>query len=271
MPDKPFDSSIEHVDARDGYSLAVRRFRPRESAACRLVILHGVVSHSEWLAPVAERLAGLGCEVLCPDRRGTGLCQANPGDAPDTATLVDDVARVVGHDMDDNLPVHLAGFCWGASYAIHAARPIRERLASLVLIAPSMFPGAGLGSADIVTGESSEASETPLVPLDLFTQGPAYEDYIIPDPLKTTLVSPRFNQLMVGMNALLAPRWVKLNLPSLVILAEDDRLADNEKHRKAFAMLRAEPKRLVTVPGEHGVQFDAPGDTAQHVFDWVSA
>ncbi|MGH8165625.1 MAG: serine aminopeptidase domain-containing protein, partial [Woeseiaceae bacterium] len=91
------------------------------------------------------------------------------------------------------------------------------------------------------------------------------------DELRTKLVSPRFNAIMIQMTAMLAPRWAKLQIPSLVVLAERDRLADNEKHERAFHSVRSAQKKLVYVPGEHGVQFDAPDKTAWHIVGWLLA
>ncbi|MGH8168069.1 MAG: alpha/beta hydrolase, partial [Woeseiaceae bacterium] len=140
----------------------------------QLIILHGVVSHSEWLTPIASRLSASGIEVICPDRRGAGLSNDARGDAPDPDSLLDDVAAISQHFSAARLPMHLAGFCWGASYAIHAVNRMPDVFSSLILIAPSLFPARDIARKVVVTGPSAEASEVPIVPLDRFTSGPAY-------------------------------------------------------------------------------------------------
>ena len=75
---------------------------------------------------------------------------------------------------------------------------------------------------------------------------------------------------MVRIASMLAPRWLKIRLASLVIHASDDRLADVAKHKSAFDKLRAQPKRQLTINSEHGLQFDAPEESAEAIIEWMS-
>jgi alpha-beta hydrolase superfamily lysophospholipase len=262
---------IATVTATDGYSLQARVWRPSANACHQVYLLHGIVSHSEWLTPLAEQLAALGIEVLCPDRRGAGLSTEAGGDAPSAAVLVDDLCSVVERFARPNVHAHIGGFCWGATYAINCLEKLPGKFRSFVMVAPSIFPAADIGAAELQTGDSAEATLDPHVPLDRFTSGAAYRDYIIPDKLKTAKVSPRFNAVLLDMNRLLGPRWAKLGLPTLMLLASDDRLSDNSKHERAFETLRAAPKKTLTIAGEHGLQFDAPRETARAIADWLPA
>ncbi len=248
--------------------MAVRWWRPAQTNA-QVILLHGVVSHSDWLKPIAERLAKNNIEVICPDRRGVGLNTESPGDAEDAHSLIEDVAAIRLKYARAGTPVHIAGFCWGATYAICCIEKYPDAFRSLIMIAPSVFPASDIANADIVAGESSEPTEKPLVPIDRFTSGPAYENYIVPDRLRTTAVSPRFNAVMIKMTTMLAPRWVRLRIPSLMVLASDDRLADIAKHEKAFEISKAALKRKITISGEHGLQFDDPERTAQAMLEWL--
>ena len=76
---------------------------------------------------------------------------------------------------------------------------------------------------------------------------------------------------MVNMNTMLGPRWASIRIPNLMILASEDSLSDNDKHRRAFEIVRGTPKRLEVVPGEHGVQFDAPDETGAIITDWLES
>ena len=64
-------------------------------------------------------------------------------------------------------------------------------------------------------------------------------------------------------------KLARLAGPILVVLASEDRVTDNDATRRAFNLLRVQ-KRLVEVPGEHGVQFDAPDQTAKEIIDWIA-
>ena len=262
--------SVQEVVTPGAGSLHVRLWDPpTANPEAVLVLLHGVVSHSEWLAPVAYRLAAAGYRVVCPDRRGVAL-SSNRGSAGLTATrLRTDVRAVSEVFRIEGVPLHLGGFCWGATQAIDVLSSGTLEVASFIMIAPSIFPAPDIGAAELTVGDSPEPTEPPSVPLDRFTDGPAYNDYILPDPLRARRVSPQFNQLLVDTNRFLAPRWAKLTFPALMIQATRDRLADTEKHSRAFRSVRARPRRERWVEGGHGVQFDAPDSTADEIRAWL--
>ena len=261
---------IDQVIVADGYTLSVRRYEPAQAAEHQLILLHGVVSHSAWLAPIGERMAAAGIRLIAPDRRGAGLNQQGSGDAPSVVSLLDDANAVISHYLDDNKTTHFGGYCWGSTYALNVLEKSEHDIASFLLLAPALFPADDIAQADLETGNDPLARCQPNVPIDRFTQGPAYNELILPDPLRTRYVSPRFNRCMLEMNRMLGPRWVKIKLPTLMILASEDRLSDNEKHLRAWRHIKAQPKLHMIVDSEHGVQFDAPDSTAAAIVDWIS-
>ena len=254
----------------EGYPLNVRVWES-PGARTTLLLLHGVVSHSGWLTNIAKRLSGRGISVVCPDRRGSGANTLNRGDAPDETRLLEDVFALAEHYRDPRVCLHLGGFCWGAVYAINVLSREPGIADSLALLAPAVFPVASMREAVLNCGSSSVPSEQPIVPLDAFTRTAAYEDFILPDKLKLEGVSPRFNGVMQSLSRLVGVRLVKLNVPTLMVLAGNDQVTDNAATERAFQHMRARPKRLAWVPGDHGVQFDAPDETAQMLHDWLAA
>ena len=166
------NSQVEIVFGFADYPLSVRVWRPATNTIAQIVILHGIVSHSEWLAPIAERIATHGIEVICPDRRGTGLNKEQRGDAPDLDSLILDIDSIQSHFQRPGATCHLAGFCWGGTYAISHVNKNPAAFQSLILIAPSVFVVQDVADQELVTGVSSIATEPPLVPLDRFTSGP---------------------------------------------------------------------------------------------------
>ncbi|HEX7026831.1 MAG TPA: alpha/beta fold hydrolase [Gammaproteobacteria bacterium] len=257
------------LPAVDGYPLTVRYWEAREATAV-IVIVHGVVSHSLWLAPIAEKLAGSGITVVCPDRRGAGANRQARGDAPDETSLLGDLHKVISNFEAAGIPMHLAGFCWGSNYLINFLCRHQVGISSLALLAPAIFPAAELRNADLYIDDSAEPTEIPPVPLDAFTRGPAYEGFILPDSLRLQRVSPRFNRIMQSYSRMIGVKLLKLPYPVLMILAEDDRITDNQTTEKLFDRLKAQPKQLVYVPGRHGIQFDAPIETANALAAWLN-
>ena len=262
---------IVTIPGHGDYPIKVRTYGLLDSSQPCLIFLHGVVSHSEWLKPIAERVASTGIFVVCPDRRGTGLNTSNPGDASSVEALLEDIDSIVRHFSSRTDSVHLAGFCWGAYCAIHYALHHSTSIRSMILAAPAIFPAEDISEQTMQTGSGSAPTETPLVPLDRFTDGPMYENYILKDPLKTSAVSKRFNRIMLEMGAMIAPKWVKLTLPTLILLADQDCLVDNNKTQAAYKQLRAEKKQLQLLKGGHGLQFDAPGESANFLAEWIQS
>ncbi len=261
------DSSFQTVKAADGYPLQVRVWQAAEPRAT-LLMLHGVVSHSLWLEPLAVPLAEKGITVICPDRRGAGANRDARGDAPDQQTLLEDVERVRQHFATAQA-MHLCGFCWGSNYAINYALKFPGNMRSLALLAPAVFAAENLREAELNISDVAEATEVPIVPLDGFTRGPAYKGFILPDSSRVTHVSPRFNGIMQGFSQMIGIKLLKLPLPLLMVLAEQDRMTDNETTARVFNRFKTEPKHLEYVPGEHGVQFDAPVQTADALLAWL--
>ena len=262
-------SQTETVRGFGGYPLNVRVWRASRSVGS-VVMLHGLVSHSGWLAPIAERLAASGVTTICPDRRGSGANPAPVGDAPCAEALLDDLDGIFDRFAPNGSELHLAGFCWGAAYAVNylalRARPVD----SLALLAPSIVPAPALRARPILTGSCGDATEDPTMPPEAFTRGPAYHQVVLPDPLRLRKISPRFNSILAKFAFMIGPKVTRLTVPTLIVLAASDRVVDNGATEQLFATMRASPKELRTVPGEHGVQFDAPDEVANILHQWVA-
>ncbi|OLD38403.1 MAG: hypothetical protein AUI57_07145 [Candidatus Rokubacteria bacterium 13_1_40CM_2_68_8] len=260
----------ETVPGVGGDRLNVRVWRASPSVET-VVMLHGLISHSGWLAPVAEDLATRGITSVCPDRRGSGANPGPRGDAPSGAVLLDDLDCVLDRFEHNGAGVHLVGFCWGAAYAVNylalRGRPVR----SLALLAPSIVPAPSVREQPLITGPSGEATVDPTIPAEAFTHGPAYEQVILPDPLRLRKVSPRLNGILAEFGYMIGAKLTRLTVPTLIVLAQADRVVDNAATEGLFTTMRASRKELRTVPGEHGVQFDAPQEVAAILHDWLAA
>ncbi len=268
MADQPSETEI--VAGAGGYPLHVRVWRPPRSTT-RVVMLHGLISHAGWLGPVAERLASSGVMCICPDRRGSGGNPPPRGDAPSADVLLEDLDRVVCHFTESGWHPHLAGFCWGAAYAVNYLARRRGPVGSLALLAPSIVPAAALRALAPITGSSGEPTVDPVIPPEAFTRGPAYQQFILPDALRLRKLSPRLNGILAEFAFMIGAKLTRLNVPTLLVLADGDRVVDNAATARLFAAMRASRTELRTVRGEHGVQFDAPDEVAALLCRWVTA
>ena len=262
-------SQTEVVAGAGGYPLRVRVWRP-PSPVARVVMLHGLISHSGWLAPIAERLVDAGIATICPDRRGSGA-NLPLGDAPSAAALLDDLDGILDCFGSQGSELHLAGFCWGSVYAINYLALRGRSVKALALLAPSIVPAEAVRAVPAITGPSGEATEDPTIPPEAFTRGPAYEEMILPDPLRLRKLSPRFNGILAEFSFMLAAKLSRLTVPTMMVLAEADRVVDNAATARLFGRMGACRKELYTVRGEHGVQFDAPDEVATILRHWVTS
>ncbi|HTJ46306.1 MAG TPA: alpha/beta fold hydrolase, partial [Kofleriaceae bacterium] len=102
--------------------------RAGDRGAPRVVVLHGFPDHPPTFAPLVERIAAAGYDVIAPWLRGYGpSIGGGPYDpetiARDVLSLVEDRAFLVGHD-------------WGAvaTYAACALAPDRIRAAVAIAV-----------------------------------------------------------------------------------------------------------------------------------------
>lgn len=234
-----------HWSLSDGYILRGRVWRAAGRAApLGIVYLHGIQSHGAWFEWSASVLAAAGCPVILPDRRGSGLNDAERGDAPagqrwlqDLDELADWARRELGVER-----FGLVGVSWGGKLAAAWARRRAERVERLLLIAPGIFPAVDVGplvklrvGLSLLRGGRG-MFEIPLSDPALFTDNPAGRAFITRDARKLTHVTARFlwcSRQLDRELAGIAPGG--LNVTVTLALAGRDRIIRN---RPTAAWLR---------------------------------
>lgn len=261
------------VTAADGCRLKGRLWRASPGAPL-LLAAHGVMSHSLWFHRLAAALRERDIALLAFDRRGAGL-NRDAGDPLDEAMLVRDLDAWL--DLADGIScaLNLLGFCWGSNYALHYLGQRSgpdggsERVRSLVLMAPGVVP------AETVALQRSTDQLAPddrlAIPLDLedFTAGPDLDGFLRPDPLRLTHTTAHFVDIQNRIGRWSPARLVKLRLPLLTILAADDSISDNARIERLVERSTAPKKSLITLPGRHGIVFDAPDPAAEACRRWI--
>jgi alpha-beta hydrolase superfamily lysophospholipase len=262
--------AIRNVLTADRYELEYRVWAPAaDTARATLVLFNGIMSHSLWFTPLAAPLLRAGFKVVGADRRGTGTNRLERGDAPDAKTLIADARAIIERERLLDRPVCLVGWCWGAVLAINVAAEMRGEVASLLLLAPGLYPTEILKQRMAAQEETARSSPEEVACLaspiseDMFTSGPALFDFIMKDENRVALFTPRFHAVMakLGMGARL--KLPKLDLPISVILARDDQATDNRETEEGIGKLTGGRASFDTLPGMHGLQFDAPDELAR--------
>ena len=229
-----------------------------------------MISHSGWFQHWAAELVARGISLLAPDRRGSGLDGEARGDAGSVHTLLDDLDRWAELADRHAGRLHLCGFCWGANYAIHYLSRCRRRFASLLLVAPGIYPTAQVLARPQEAGESREPTVEVPFRLEEFTRGPDLGRALRADPCRLERVSPRFVAIERQMAAWLPIHLIKAKLPIFFVLAERDEISDSRQTRELYDRHRGPPDRCVTLPSAHAVVLEAPLELAELCASWVA-
>jgi alpha-beta hydrolase superfamily lysophospholipase len=262
---------LRSIECADGYVLHYRTWLPAGPPSATFVLLNGLMSHSGWFQPLADHVGAAGVKLVGADRRGTGMNESARGDAPSAGIMLDDVKRIIDAERCDGRPVHLGGWCWGAVLAVNVAAACEHGLASLVLLAPGLYPSEAVAAA-IKRNEASARSsatahlEVP-IPDEMFTRGP-YLALISDDVLRCRHVSIRFYDIMRRLAMGAAHRLGQLALPILLVLARADEATDNVRTRRELDRLTRSKVALEILDGAHGLQFEAPAQLAQTLVAW---
>lgn len=265
--------------ASDGYPFHVASWPAVGESKGRVVVLHGVQSHSGWYHGLGGRLAGAGYDVSFPNRRGSGPNQQDRGHAPSGVRLVDDIVEWIAHLKADApaLPVALAGISWGGKIAVLTAVRRPDLVDALALICPGLEPQVGVTFAEkvriakAVFTNRRKTFPIPLADPALFTDSPEKQEYIRTDPLtlRQATAGLLLASFLIDRRIRRAPR--KLTTPTLLMLAGRDRIVDNARTRRYFERVAAADCEVIDYPdGCHTLEFDPePARYADDLVAWL--
>jgi alpha-beta hydrolase superfamily lysophospholipase len=266
--------------ASDGYVLHGRWWAPNPAASASkaprtaFLYLHGIQSHGGWYERSGSVLAeATGGAVWMPDRRGSGLNDADRGDVADSARWLADIDEQIGFLRAETGADRLGivGVSWGGKLA---AAWMASRLADLphldvsaLLITPGVYPAVDIGWYEkLSVGVSlfrrpTQQFEIPLSDPGLFSADPVAQAWIAADPLKLTHVTARFlfQSRRLDRVAQRAPDASFAGRLSVLLAGEDEIIRNAETARWTR---RVDPQaRLHTFPGvRHTLEFGAAAE-----------
>jgi pimeloyl-ACP methyl ester carboxylesterase len=287
MPYTPDDGQPEicMLEMPDGYNIHYRIWgHPKGEDV--LMILHGGMSHSGWQAPLATTLRSMSPDItiVAPDRRGCGLNE-NKGDLGSVELVIEDVVKHVEFLKGNFTRVHLAGWCQGSQYASIAATRIGNILSSLILLTPGFFWNERFRSVisiaeNIIVEMIDEFKLEPehqraCIPIPMeasdFTLVDEWLDFIESDKLKTTKITLKSAGIMDEVQELSWGAVLQNRLPTLAILAEKDRIVDNNKFQQFMGPMFTGKSRnkLIMVDSGHAIQFERPEEVAKELISFL--
>jgi alpha-beta hydrolase superfamily lysophospholipase len=250
-----------------------RRYEPAGEPRGVIVCLHGIQSHGGWYQYSSQKLCAAGFRVLYLDRRGSGLNDKSRGDTPSFGRLLDDIADflrspvVTGNGDKRNLPVFLHALSWGGKLAVALQRWQRGLIDGLILLCPGLFPHVGVSlwqRLRIMAARTKSPTRLFPIPLndpDLFTASPRWRDFIRNDPLALRQATARFMVASALLDRYLrkAPKYV--NVPTLLLLAGQDRIIRNDKTHHYFHKFATTDKNVITyAQAHHTLEFEPDPD-----------
>src|SRR3954468_7788700 len=133
-------------EASDGYPFHVAVWPAAGKLKGRVVVLHGVQSHSGWYHSLGRTLAGAGYQASFPDRRGSGPNLRDRGHAPSGHRLVRDIAEWLKslREEDPAVPITLAGISWGGKLVLITAAEHPDLVDGIALVCPGLLPRVGV-------------------------------------------------------------------------------------------------------------------------------
>lgn len=284
----PVDSSgadspkIAVRTASDGYRLHYRHWKVRSGPPRGwLLVLHGIQSHSGWYESSGNRFAQAGWDVRMPDRRGSGLNRAARGDVCHWQRLRQDLRHFL-FDMEQERqrwhapgPVLIAGISWGGKLALQLAREASSRIDGVSLITPGLFSRFQPRLFDRcrirlarITGINNRKVPIPLNDPALFTSDPQRQQFIRNDPLALHEMTLSLLYASQDLDRI-ALRPEKVPVPLQLMLAEEDRIIDNERIETFLRSCAGSEFQSRTYTGAaHTLEFEKCRE--QFVQDWLN-
>lgn len=246
----PSAARIATVRAADGTALVRHTWDPPAGPdaprpAGALLLVHGVGEHAGRYGHVAAALAALGVTVRAYDQRGFGASGGARGTLPHPDALLDDARlmyEALAREQPDAAPFvlgHSMGGCVVARAVTGGWIPAPR---GMILSSPGLEPNinAAQRAAALVGARLVPNLRVPHgLPLDRLSHDPAVKAALDADPLAHDRVTPRLVAFMLeqGPRAIADAR--RCTVPTLLLVAGDDRLVRPRASRAFFAALPA--------------------------------
>ena len=271
-------SQFEEITLKlpDGYQ-AYGRYWPASDPKGAVLYHHGIQSHCGWYETSPARLADAGFAVLQLDRRGSGRNPKDRGHAESQEQLVaDDLAgREELRRRSGVTSVHVVGVSWGGKLAVASYLTDPEKVISLSLVTPGLFPQVGVSkrqAAEIgfaMLYEKARLFDIPLNDADLFTSVPKWQTFFREDALTLRQCSAGFYLASRRMDKPIAKLAAAPPVPIHLFVAGDERIIDNEKTIAFCKSLDWATTRITMYPNaRHSLEFE--GDPEIYFRDLVA-
>lgn len=234
--------------------------------------LHGMTTHSEWIADVANELSLMRIGVYGLDRRGSGLNQILEFDAEQVRDDIFTFAKILYETYDE---VHFIGLCYGAMTLLNCLLSRERFVDSLVLINPVFQPNdmkfyhkIGISLINIFAPKRALKI---VLDENKFTINSTYYDYIKQDPLRLRSLTVNFwmDVITIAKNGFKYRKNFK-EVPFFVLLGQSNEYVRLDLIYNFLLDVPANKTIKAYTNGKHCLFMDNPSQFCQDVHWWVT-
>lgn len=256
------------VRSEDGTELRILRRRPaarREGdpppeRRAALAIVHGYADHAGRYDHVMERFAGDGFVVYAVDLRGHGRSEGRRGHVRRWADYLDDADALLSAIARDEpaLPLFLHGHSLGGLVVLshlieRAGREPGSRVRAASVTSPFLGIAAPPPALKLALGRvAGLLAPTLALPNEIdpanLSREPGVGRIYASDPLVFKTVTAGWFREATRAIARVESDVERVRVPTLVLQAGADRVADPKKSKPLFDRMRCEPKRYEEYP-----------------------
>jgi alpha-beta hydrolase superfamily lysophospholipase len=263
--DEPGSPTLYRTVAGDGYRWHYRRYPAMGTVRSRLIFLHGIQSHGGWYPRSCARLAAAGYEVDFLERRGCGRNTENRGDIPSFRRCLDDIAEFLA-TLPTDRKRFLGAVSWGGKLGVGLQYRHPGLVDGLMLLCPGLFPKVTAPLTQrLWIGRCALRNPTKRFPISLndpalFTESESWRTFLRDDPLALHEATARMLFQSTMLDIYLKRARKRVTVPTLLMLAGNDRIIVNAKTRRYVERMPAASKTIIEYPGaHHTLEFEPDG------------
>lgn len=251
-----------------------------ESPHAAVLLIHGLAEHGGRYAELGRRMAGFGISVYAIDLRGHGLSDGRRGHADRFEVLLQDVDRFRREieGITEDIPLFILGHSLGGLIVARYIEEYEPRFTGAIITSPWLATGMEIPRWKVLAAGILNKL-LPAIPMDAgiepgyLSHDPTVVQRYQDDPLVHGKITPRlFSEAGMAMG-LVMQRSERVRIPTLFLLAGDDRIVDTRKS-EAFARSLKIPDVTIRVLPDyyHEVLNDYDRNIALHAIrDWILA
>jgi alpha-beta hydrolase superfamily lysophospholipase len=260
---------------KNGTKIYYQFWKPDKPKAV-IIIAHGIGEYSGRYSHVGDHFANEGIAIYALDHRGHGLSEGHRGHVDSFDDYLQDLDTFFGivKGMEKVKKTFLLGHSMGGTIAIAYALKQPKKMNGMILSSPGLKLASPLDPALVKQIEAlSQSNPTQDLPNGLDSKGlshdPAVCEAYDKDPQVFKTITARWAVEYFNAMQSLLKNASKLEVPTLLLVAGDDKLVDPNGEREFAKSVKEKDFKMIVFPNFYHELFNEV--EKQKVFDAVDA